>query len=182
MLNAGVWRPSRVGGPVAPQPMPHLSSIWSRCAAAAPIISSALSANTRQQLRRSDRAYAAMGPLALHRADSISEAHQFLDSSCGVTSGALDRPRASRRLCRPIFSPLPRRLIERGFPRGEIDLLCATAGGQVIGYLYNFRYRGQALAYQSGFDYLSRRQAPKAGPDLPSRSHPEISGRWPGSL
>ena len=113
----------------------------------------ALSANTRQQLRRSDRAYAAMGPLALHRADSISEAHQFLDSLAALHQARwTDRGRPGA-FAAPFFRRFHGALIERGFPRGEIDLLCATAGGQVIGYLYNFRYRGQALAYQSGFDY-----------------------------
>jgi len=39
-----------------------------------------------------------------------------------------------------------------GMMCGEIDLLHIAAGPQTVGYLYNFRYRGQSLAYQSGFD------------------------------
>jgi len=35
--------------------------------------------------------------------------------------------------------------------RGELDLLRIDAGGQVLGFLYNFRHGGTVYAYQSGF-------------------------------
>src|SRR5205823_439645 len=54
-------------------------------------------------------------------------------------------------------------LIGRGFARDEIDLLKVTAGDRVIGYLYNFFYRGRAYAYQSGFDYALGGQHAKPG-------------------
>jgi CelD/BcsL family acetyltransferase involved in cellulose biosynthesis len=47
--------------------------------------------------------------------------------------------------------------------RGEIDLLRVAAGNQVIGFLYNFRYRGRSLAYQSGFDYAGAGRHGKPG-------------------
>jgi len=124
---------------------------------------SALSANTRQQLRRSDRAYAAIGPLSLRRADSISEAHQFLDSLAALHQARWTQRGSPGAFAAPFFRRFHRALIEHGLPRGEIDLLCATAGEQVIGYLYNFRYRGQALAYQSGFDYRAADKHQKPG-------------------
>ena len=58
----------------------------------------------------------------------------------------------------PAFRHFHRALLARAMPRGEADLLRIAAGARVIGYLYNFRHRGRALAYQSGFDY------PDAGP------------------
>ena len=62
----------------------------------------------------------------------------------------------------PFFGRFHRALIARGLGRGEIDLFRVAAGSQIVGLLYNFRYRGHSLAYQSGFDYAgaSRHQKP----------------------
>jgi CelD/BcsL family acetyltransferase involved in cellulose biosynthesis len=122
-----------------------------------------LSANTRQQLRRSDRAYAAIGPLAVRRAASAAEAHQFLDALALLHQARWSERGRPGAFAAPFFRRFHHALIERGLPRGEIDLLRVTAGELVIGYLYNFRYRGQALAYQSGFDYLGADKHQKPG-------------------
>ena len=61
------------------------------------------------------------------------------------------------------FARFHHALIERGLPRGEIDLLRVTAGNRLVGALYNFRYRGRALAYQSGFDYAGAGRHQKPG-------------------
>lgn len=111
-----------------------------------------LSANTRQQLRRSDRAYAAWGTLRLERAETAEQALTFLDALIGLhaaTWSARGKPGA--------FATGPIRcfhrcLIRRGVP-GEVELLRITAGGSVVGYLYNLVRDGRACAYQSGFDY-----------------------------
>jgi CelD/BcsL family acetyltransferase involved in cellulose biosynthesis len=109
--------------------------------------------NTRQQLRRSARRYAEHGPLHIIRAGSVNEAHRFLDElallhqQSWVTRG---KPGA---FANPDFVRFHRSLIDRATPRGEIDLLRVMAGAEVLGYLYNFLFRGRVLAYQSGFDY-----------------------------
>jgi CelD/BcsL family acetyltransferase involved in cellulose biosynthesis len=123
----------------------------------------ALSTNTRQQLRRSDRAYVARGPLALRRADSVAEAHQFLDALASLHQARWSNRGHPGAFAAPFFRRFHRALIERGMPRGEIDLLRVTAGERVVGYLYNLRYRGHALAYQSGFDYLGADKHQKPG-------------------
>ena len=111
------------------------------------------SANTRAQLRRSERAYRAEGALAIRRAESEAEAQDWFDA-LGVlhqaTWIARGKPGA---FANPEFVAFHRELIGRGFARGEIDLLRATAGASVIGYLYTFRHDGQVLSYQSGFAY-----------------------------
>ena len=112
-----------------------------------------LSANTRYQLRRSARAYAARGPLAVQRAASLAEALDFLDRLARLhqrTWQARGKPGA---FANPAFREFHAALIARGLPRGEVDLLRIAAGGDAIGYLYNFRYRDRIAAYQSGFDY-----------------------------
>lgn len=114
-----------------------------------------LSANTRAQIRRSDRAYAALGPLTLRRAESLDEALAFLDALAVLhqaTWTARGKPGA---FANPRFTAFHRALLARALPRGESDLLRIAAGPATIGYLYNFRYRGRVLAYQSGFDYAA---------------------------
>jgi CelD/BcsL family acetyltransferase involved in cellulose biosynthesis len=112
-----------------------------------------LSANTRYQLRRSDRAYAAAGPIAVHRAATLAEAEAFLDALAVLHQAtwiARGKPGA---FANPAFVAFHRALLARALPRGEADLLRIAAGSRAIGYLYNFRHRGRVLAYQSGFDY-----------------------------
>ena len=112
-----------------------------------------LSANTRYQLRRSDRAYAAAGPLTLRRAATTGEALAFLDALAGLHQAAWTARGQPGAFANPAFLRFHRALLARAVPRGEADLLRIAAGARVIGYLYNFRFRGSVLAYQSGFDY-----------------------------
>lgn len=121
------------------------------------------SANTRQQLRRSNRAYSAIGPVTIERAGTVAQAHGFLDDLAALhqaTWVARGQPGA---FANPFFGRFHRALIEHGLPRGEIDLLRVTSGAQAIGLLYNFRYRGRSLAYQSGFDYGASGRHQKPG-------------------
>ncbi|MBV9811257.1 MAG: GNAT family N-acetyltransferase [Acetobacteraceae bacterium] len=112
-----------------------------------------VSANTRYQIRRSNRTYAASGCLALTRAGSPSEAREFLDGLIALHEATWTRRRGRGAFANPSFDAFHRALVERGLARNEIDLLRIAAGKQVIGYLYNFRYRDRVYAYQSGFDY-----------------------------
>jgi CelD/BcsL family acetyltransferase involved in cellulose biosynthesis len=112
-----------------------------------------LSANTRQQIRRSDRGYARSGPIAIDRAATVGDALDRLDALAvwhQKTWIARGRPGA---FARPWFRRFHRAVITEGLPRGEIDLLSIAAGPRPVGFLYNFRWRGTSLAYQSGFDY-----------------------------
>ena len=122
-----------------------------------------LGANTRYQLRRSSRRYAAAGPLAIRRAKTLDEALGFLDALAVLhqaTWTGRGRPGA---FADPWFRRFHRELLGRAFPRGEIDLLRIAAGERVIGYLYNFRHRGRVSAYQSGFDYAVAHPHEKPG-------------------
>jgi CelD/BcsL family acetyltransferase involved in cellulose biosynthesis len=113
----------------------------------------ALSANTRHQVRRSMRAYAALGELALQRAATPAEAHAYLDELAVLhqqTWTARGKPGC---FAQPFFARFHHALIDRGLARQEIDLFRVTAGETLVGVLYNFRHRGRSLAYQSGFAY-----------------------------
>ncbi len=112
-----------------------------------------LSANARQQLRRSGRRYAADGALTLTRAGDVAEGLAFLEALAGLhqaTWTGRGRPGA---FAVPEFRRFHAELIARALPRGEVELVRVSAGDVVIGYLYNFLWRGWVLAYQSGFVY-----------------------------
>jgi CelD/BcsL family acetyltransferase involved in cellulose biosynthesis len=122
-----------------------------------------LSANTRYQLRRSDRIYGTLGLLQSRHAETAAEAHAWLDEletlhQVGWT--ARGQPGA---FARPFFARFHHALIDRGMARGEIELLRVTAGARVVGLLYNFRYRGRLLAYQGGFAYAEAGPHQKPG-------------------
>ena len=113
------------------------------------------SANTRYQIRRSLKRYAGAGALALERAATVAEAHAWLDALMdlhGATWRARGEPGA---FAHPFMLRFHRALIERAQPRGEVDLLRASAGGTPFGYLYNLRRDGCVYTYQSGLDYAA---------------------------
>ena len=122
-----------------------------------------LSANTRYQLRRSDRAYAEAGPVTVQRAATLEQAMAFLDALAALHQAAWTARGKPGAFANPCFRPFHHALLAMALPRGEADVLRIAAGGRVIGYLYNFRHRGRVLAYQSGFDYAGARPHEKPG-------------------
>jgi len=123
----------------------------------------ALSANTRYQLRRSDRAYAAAGPLRVDRAATLAEAEVFLAALAGLHQATWTSRGQPGAFANPAFVTFHRALLARALPRGEAELLRIAAGETAIGYLYNFRHRGRVLAYQSGLDYAAAGPHQKPG-------------------
>jgi CelD/BcsL family acetyltransferase involved in cellulose biosynthesis len=121
------------------------------------------SANTRQQLRRSDRFYAGRGEIATNRAETPERAHEFLDDLGALHQVSWTSRGEPGAFAKPFFARFHHALIDRGLPRGEIDLLRIEAGPQTVGLLYNFRFRGASLAYQSGFDYADVARQAKPG-------------------
>ncbi|HET6236222.1 MAG TPA: GNAT family N-acetyltransferase [Acetobacteraceae bacterium] len=112
-----------------------------------------LSANTRAQVRRSLRAHAALGELAIRRASDSAEAHRFLDALGRLHQATWQQRGRAGAFANPHFVRFHHALIDRALPRGEVELWQITAGPVEVGYLYNFQHRGRVLAYQSGFDY-----------------------------
>lgn len=111
---------------------------------------SALSRNTRQQLRRSARAY---GAARLDRAETASQALGYLDALAALHTASWRARGKPGAFAHPAFLRFHRELAARGAPSGEVDLMRITAGPAVVGYLYNLRARGRVCSYQSGFDY-----------------------------
>ena len=111
------------------------------------------SANTRRQIRQSDRYYGAWGTLSTRRAGTVAEAWAMLEQMAEMHQAVWAARGMPGSFARPFFRRFHRCLIETGLERGEIVLLTIRAGETVVGVLYNFVWRGRMLAYQSGFAY-----------------------------
>lgn len=109
-----------------------------------------LSANTRQQLRRSLRHFAAAGPVRLERAATAAAAAAFLDRLIALHQARWRARGQPGAFATPFMRRFHRALIERAFPAGGIELWRLSAGGQELGYLYHLVRGGHVCAYQSG--------------------------------
>ena len=121
-----------------------------------------LSRNTRQQLRRSDRAYAERGALRIEQAETAEQALLFLGALIGLHAAAWQARGKPGAFASPAMRRFHEALVRRGVP-GEVRLLRVTAGASVVGYLYNLVRGGRACAYQSGFDYPGAARHAKPG-------------------
>ncbi|WP_439596821.1 GNAT family N-acetyltransferase [Falsiroseomonas sp.] len=118
-----------------------------------------LSANARQQIRRSLRHFAEMGPLALHRAGSEPEAQAMLARLIALHEASWQARGRPGAFATPYLRRFHTALVARSFARGELDLLELRAGATTFGFLYNFRLRGRVSAYQSGLASFAESQA-----------------------
>ena len=121
------------------------------------------SANTRAQVRRSDRYYRQSGPIALEAADSAAAAHAMLDRLAALHQATWRGRGQPGSFATPFFGHFHHALIDRGFPRGEVALLRVSCGETEIGFLYNFIWRGRMSAYQSGFAYIEGESRARPG-------------------
>jgi CelD/BcsL family acetyltransferase involved in cellulose biosynthesis len=119
-----------------------------------------LSANARQQLRRAFRQFERTGPLQLSEATTTSEALDFFAGLKMLHCASWERRGRAHAFTHAFFEPFHRLLIEGSFAEDGVQLLKATVGDRVIGYLYNFRLGTRVYAYQSGFADADRRERP----------------------
>ena len=119
-----------------------------------------LSANARQQLRRTLRYFERLGALRLAEATTVADALAFFNAMKELHCASWERRGRSHSFSGGFFEPFHRLLIERSFAEGGTQLLRACAGDRVLGYLYNFRLGNRVYAYQSGFDDADRRERP----------------------
>ena len=128
------------------------------------------SANTRQQIRRSDRWYERTGTIQLEPARSLEAAHAMLDAMAWLHQAAWTARGQAGSFARPFFRRFHRELIAAGIPRGEVLLLKLSCNGTIIGILYNFTHRRRMLAYQSGFAFPAGEPQAKPGLTCHSRT------------
>ena len=112
-----------------------------------------LSANTRQQIRRSMRLYEQRGALIATRAKTADQALIWLDE-LGVLHQVYWVARGEAGgFANPYFVEFLRHMLRTGLAKGTVELFRVSAGDQAIGYVYNFVYRGQVYAYLTGILY-----------------------------
>jgi CelD/BcsL family acetyltransferase involved in cellulose biosynthesis len=111
------------------------------------------SANTRQQIRRSDRFYAADGRLNAAAAETPAAAHAMLDAMAELHQASWRARGRPGSFALPFFARFHHALIDAAFPNGNVALMVISGAAGVIGILYNFSFRGRILAYQSGLNY-----------------------------
>jgi CelD/BcsL family acetyltransferase involved in cellulose biosynthesis len=111
------------------------------------------SANTRQQLRRSLRAWEEIGPLKLDVAATRDEADTWLDALADLHQSYWTGRGKPGAFAEPFFARFHHALLRRASQRQSVDLIRVSAGERIVGYLYNFVHDGWVAAYQSGFDF-----------------------------
>ena len=114
-----------------------------------------LSANTRQQIRRSMRLYEKRGQLDIARARDVPEAMSFLDGLKDLHQGYWTSRGEPGAFSYSFFEHFQKRLIQKCLSHGTVEILKVSAGADVIGYVYNLVYRRHVYAYQTGFRYES---------------------------
>ncbi|HSG95441.1 MAG TPA: GNAT family N-acetyltransferase [Afifellaceae bacterium] len=112
-----------------------------------------LSANARQQIRRSGRLYEARGPVRLEAASSLAEAQAFFAAMRELHQATWVARGMPGAFASPFLEEFHRRVIDQAFAGGRVELLRLAAGEETLGYFYNFLHDGWVGAYMSGIAY-----------------------------
>jgi len=110
-----------------------------------------LSANTRQQVRRSMRLYEQRGGLSAERAPDAATALEWLDALAELHQRHWQERGKPGGFAFPFFARFQRRLVGACVPRGTAEIVRVRAGEEPIGYVYNLMMRGHVLAFVTGF-------------------------------
>jgi hypothetical protein len=114
---------------------------------------SLLGAETRSQIRRSLRRYAADGPVTSDIATTAEQAWSIFGELCRLHEQAWRARGKAGSFTQPFVRRFHERLIQERFEHGEIQLIRTRAGDTTIGCLYNFVWNGTVSYYQSGIFY-----------------------------
>ncbi|OUS25769.1 hypothetical protein A9Q99_20135 [Gammaproteobacteria bacterium 45_16_T64] len=108
-----------------------------------------LSKNTRQQLRRSIKHYEKKAELTFCRAQSRDEALSFMDEIVELHKTRWVRESGFHN---DLFTDFHRMLVSEKFDSGMVEIVALRCGDEVLGYLYNFLYKGVVYFYLSGIE------------------------------
>jgi len=113
-----------------------------------------LSSNLRSQFRQSQTFAERMGALSLLPAHTADEALAYFHELVTLHTARWTAAGKSGAFASDFSMAFHRALISQNVGSGSVEMLRLSAGNQVLGYLYNFRYSGTVSNYQSGFAYL----------------------------
>jgi CelD/BcsL family acetyltransferase involved in cellulose biosynthesis len=122
-----------------------------------------LSANTRYQIRRSDRFYGGAGGLTLTRLEDPAMLDAWFGDLVALHDKTWQRRGKAGAFDTPFLQRFHLHLMARALMRGELDLLHIQGAAGTVGLLYNFHHGGRAYAYQSGLDDPAGRPHAKPG-------------------
>jgi CelD/BcsL family acetyltransferase involved in cellulose biosynthesis len=114
---------------------------------------SVVSKNSREQIRRSTRLYAAHGPVEVTPASDCSRALAMLEEMAGLHQATWTQRGRPGAFSSEPFRAFHQRLIRRTFAGHRTQLLRVSAGSETVGILYFFIHQGEAHFYQSGLVY-----------------------------
>lgn len=118
-----------------------------------------LSKNRRCQVKKAFRAYELEGNIYVRESENVDEALEFYEGLKHLHAArwnAKGKPGSFANKTREFFY---RSLIKDRFSLGEIQLLKIGTPKSVIGYIYNFIWRGRVYVLQTGFNM----ESPKGG-------------------
>jgi CelD/BcsL family acetyltransferase involved in cellulose biosynthesis len=104
-------------------------------------------------LRRAVRHFETYGQVRLEVAANPNEALEFFAELKKLHIATWQSRGKAHAFSRPFFETFHHELIDRHVADGAAQVLRASAGSRLIGYLYNFRFSNRVYAYQSGFAY-----------------------------
>ncbi len=108
---------------------------------------SLLGSSTRAQLRRARRT---LGSIELEVAADLERAYAIYDELVALHQASWVARGQPGAFADRWFDAFHRRLIDKRFAHGEIQLARVSAGGETVGCLYNLVKNGRVLFYQSG--------------------------------
>lgn len=114
---------------------------------------SLLSANTRAQVRRAYRAYQERGQIKVFIAKNLSEAVEIFEEMVKLHQYSWQARGHRGAFASPFVYRFHRRLIERYYHTGELQLIRVSAGDATIGCTYSFVRHGRVHFYQGGLAY-----------------------------
>ena len=112
-----------------------------------------LSSNARSQVKRSYKLYESRGPLVTEVAGDVPAALKIYDELIALHEAWWQKRNKPGAFQSDYFRAFHRRLIEKRFHTGEIQLIRIRCGDATIGCLYNFVFRGVVYFYQSGLSF-----------------------------
>ena len=109
-----------------------------------------LSRNTRYQIRRSLKIYAEKEAVSLGFASTKDQAIAFFNEIAPLHIAKWGSGVGQSGFTNSHFVSFHLNLISSAFSKGQIDLIKVSSDDRVLGYLYNFLYRGRVYFYLSG--------------------------------